>query len=769
MQNMVKRRVICNYFNEESKLKAQDKIENAKVTDSFIVGDIDEQDIPLLEKEKGLIVQIVQSKNSVITPGKMSSNNLRELNNASLEERSLTMDQNKSNFYVIELDGPLLKEWKQEINDLGVRLISSIPYNNYLSKSTADQIKNLRKLDFVKNVSLYDKSDTRLVEDYAYETSDTKGMERMEENLKYHAILHDKNDLEKTTSWFKANEIHVESAYNDIITFTAKKNNQQLLDSVRGLPEISEVQQDFPFETYNDFARLLLHIDNNSTSGIVNGNFSDGDGQIIGVLDSGIDKEHSDFKDRIISAIREVKDLRPNDTNDYNGHGTHVSGSILGDGTKSNKKIRGIVPKAKLFFQSVGGEGRSIIIPTNERDFFELCDRAYNSGVRIYSNSWGSNLGSIYYISSRFFDGYALQHPDFLFVVAAGNDGEAISRKDGRIELPLYSKEGYVDWFSIGSPGTCKNGLTVGATRSTRQDGPNKDVKWGDKKKEDPGTHQEYKPFPDPPISEEKVCGNPDSMAAFSSRGPVEPRRIKPDVVAPGTDILSTRSSLDPSNNFDSNYIFKSGTSMATPLVSGCAALVREYYTKNRNHNPSAALIKATIINGSRWLGGIDSIADHDKIPNQHQGFGMVDMINTIPNKQSPNLKLEFVDTWIYKDNSRKIMETGKQKKYRIKTSNSKFLKICMTYNDRPSVGLENNLNLFLYDIETQEIKSGNEQIQSGSKYGDPDNNVEVIRVENPLDRTYEISVRGKNLIDENLDFSLVVSGENISSLVEVE
>jgi hypothetical protein len=269
------------------------------------------------------------------------------------------------------------------------------------------------------------------------------------------------------------------------------------------------------------------------------------------------------------------------------------------------------------------------------------------------------------------------------------------------------------------------------------------------------------------------MCGDPNSMAAFSSRGPVQSQRIKPDVVAPGTDILSTRSSLDTKNNYENaSYVYKSGTSMATPFVTGCTAIVREYYMNKRNHTPSAALIKATIINGTRWLSGQDATADHPAIPNYHQGFGMVDMIQTIPNDKNPNSNLEFIDTWIYSENSRKITETGSLKRYGFVTQGTKYLRICMTYNDTPSNGLENNLNLFLYNIETGSLVRGNEQVFTNidiAHLGDPENNVEVIRIENPSDGRYEISIEGTNVFNENLDFALVVTGENITWLSEIQ
>ena len=242
-----------------------------------------------------------------------------------------------------------------------------------------------------------------------------------------------------------------------------------------------------------------------------------------------------------------------------------------------------------------------------------------------------------------------------------------------------------MDWLSTGSPATTKNGLTVGASRSARTVGGYATDTWGKRW----GTR-----FPNKPICDETISGDPECMAGFSSRGPCDDRRVKPDVVAPGTDILSAKSSTAPAANYwgvhatAAGYAYNGGTSMAAPLVAGCAAAIRDYYTSVRQIEPSAAVLKATLINSTRWLTGADAVADHAKIPNYHQGFGLIHMPYAVPNPAEPWLKLGYLDTWNTQDKARK---NGDLFRYDVEVdAGGAFLRFCLAYTDAPFRALRN-------------------------------------------------------------------------------
>jgi serine protease AprX len=241
--------------------------------------------------------------------------------------------------------------------------------------------------------------------------------------------------------------------------------------------------------------------------------------------------------------------------------------------------------------------------------------------------------------------------------------------------------------------------------------------------------------------------------------------------VAPGTDILSARSAKAKRTSFwgehapNRRYAYMGGTSMAAPLVAGCAALVREYLVSERGHEPSAALLKAVLINGTRWLTGADALADHPFCPNYHQGFGAVFVPGAIPNEGAAGLRLEFVDTW-REPATRQLRASGDVRRYAVTVGTDAELRFCLTYTDVPGRALQNDLNLFVQHIPSGRKWIGNGQVRSDLRGPDRDNNIEIVRIENAPAGEYLVQVAASNILRGPQDFALVATGALETGLV---
>ena len=572
------RRVIAYFMHEAERDAAQIRMKNFEVTDSYLVGEIDPVDIPALQAD-GLIIETLEERPQVETPGRdwevlpgVRHRALAEPTQRGLVEAPL--DFTKPNFYLIQLAGPILEQWRERLTALKVDLLEYIPRNNYTARLTPEQVKDVRALPFVQAVQLYGPQDTGQLPEATRGLAPPPSGEKM---LTYEARLHQPVDLPTVLSWLQGKGVTIAGASGRKIRFYLGENDPRARE-FRALPEVAYMEEYIPPKWHNDVARLLLGIDQTSGGGSpATAIPQTGKGQIVGVADTGLDDSHPDFQGRILGLVALG---RPNDATDPLGHGTHVAGSILGSGSASGGMLHGTAPESELFFQSLmdasGGLGG---LPLDLGDLFE---EAYQAGARIHNNSWGADTSSKYTTNSFEVDDFVSRRRDMLIVISAGNEGQAAHR--------LHSQTGYVDWLTIDSPASSKNALTVGASRSNRTTGGLAGL-----------TYSQAWPgdFPDAPIAGENVSGNPEGLAAFSSRGPCDDRRIKPDVVAPGTDIASTKSSRAPLRNYwgpypgNGRYAFMGGTSMAAPLVAGCAALVRQYYVEDCKHQPSAALLRA--------------------------------------------------------------------------------------------------------------------------------------------------------------------------------
>jgi hypothetical protein len=499
-----------------------------------------------------------------------------------------------------------------------------------------------------------------------------------------------------------------------------------------------------------------------------------GAGQIVAVADSGLDTGnpadvHPDVRGRVAGITSwPTRKAYARYTNDppghddgpadpQSGHGTHVAGSVLGDGSAARAAgagsvPAGLAPEARLFFQAIGqtvnwkpreqleAEG---VAPFDEEwpppadglygvpdDLAVLFGQAFDAGARIHTNSWGSAQAGAYTTRSQLVDQFVWEHPDMLILYSAGNAGA-----DNNVD-------GVIDEDAISSPATAKNCLTVGASENLRPAGsqpkPGRDAAWNTLKDRD-GNLRWPQLGPAGHVSDD-----PDGLAAFSSRGPADDLRVKPDVVAPGTNVLSMLSSVipattnplwgrlaagDPLRPF---YCWSGGTSMATPLVAGAAAVARQYLVDVRGHTPSAALLKAVLVNGADPLAG-QFAGEVTGDVNTAAGFGRINLARSLGHRTT------------FADSPGDAVSTGELRVLEIDdVQPGEPLRVTLVWTDAPAGsggGLVNQLYLRVQDPDGG-LLSGDV-----SRFPDPVNNVQRVIVPEARPGRYLIAVFGFSVI----------------------
>ncbi len=292
---------------------------------------------------------------------------------------------------------------------------------------------------------------------------------------------------------------------------------------------------------------------------------------IIAVIDTGVDYTHPDLggcfgtRCKVIGGHDFIND--DDDPMDDHGHGTHVAATAAGNGV-----LKGAAPDAKIISYKVldsGGSGsfetvlagiERAVDPNNDGDYSDhvnVISMSLGAGCWTYNDDCGPNDPL-----SKAIDNAA--DAGVVSVIAAGNSGPGKG--------------------TIGSPGTARKAITIGATDKNL------------------------------------------ILADFSSRGPVEfgdESISKPDVLAPGVSICAAKSSQDKIAPYvlehngidlhclDDKHISISGTSMATPHVSGAAALLIQSHP-----DWSAQQVKSALILSAKDLG----------YPINEQGAGFIDV-----------------------------------------------------------------------------------------------------------------------------------------------
>jgi len=443
-----------------------------------------------------------------------------------------------------------------------------------------------------------------------------------------------------------------------------------------------------------------------------------GQNQIVSYADTGLDTGDVatlslDFKNNLYSGFAFAVDGKS--WFDPMGHGTHVAGSIVSSGENSNL-LRGGAFGAKIIAQSMwspllGG----LMVPVKLANLF---DAAYKQGARIHSNSWGKNAGyGVYDSFSQQVDEFMFNNQDFLLLFAAGNEG---ADKDSN---------GKIDEGSLLSPATAKNVLTVGASENlTKLGGIQKQIK---------DLKSAKGKWEADPIASSYVSDNENGVAMFSSRGPTADKRRKPDIVSPGTNILSTRSHVPGASplwgEYNKDYVWAGGTSMATPLTAGAAVLVRQYLIEKKGlSSPYASLIKGSLMFFAKDMYpgqyGDGDLRELEHAPDNNQGFGRTDL-----HKFS-----EAADSAVFIDDLG--LATNETKEFKIQMLKGQSLKAMLIYTDAPSLpSVQKNL---VNDLSLTVIVDGNVSLVNNTI-----NNYEIM---GPITASADEEVR------------LVVKGESV-------
>ena len=434
----------------------------------------------------------------------------------------------------------------------------------------------------------------------------------------------------------------------------------------------------------------------------------DGSGISVLVYDGGTGRAtHLDFEGR----------LTVRDSSGMNNHSTHVAGTVGGAGV-ANSAYKGMAPGVIIEsygFQVEGGLQPGFLY-TDPGDLEDDYNEAINTyGVDISNNSIGSNVESNGYdctwqgdygATAALIDaivGGSLGAP-FRVVWANGNE-----RQGSRCDV-----EGYGDYYSIAPPSGAKNHITVGALNS-----------------------------------------NDDSMTYFSSWGPTDDGRLKPDISGPGCQSGGDGGVTSCSSGGDTSYTTMCGTSMASPTVCGLSALLLEDFRAQfpGDPDPRNSTLKILLAHSAVDLGNTG--------PDYQYGYGSVRIQQSIDFMRTEN----FLETQVDQGGTFSVLVSV--------DPGDPELKVTVAWDDVPGTpnvnpALVNDLDLRVFDPSSQQyypwtLDQYNPSNPAVQTQADHLNNIEQVLVNSPTAGVWRVEVYGYNVPQGPQTFSLCASPELVA------
>ncbi|HXF10486.1 MAG TPA: S8 family serine peptidase, partial [Desulfuromonadaceae bacterium] len=646
-----------------------------------------------------------------------------------------------SGLYLIQFESPATPDERAQLRAMGVRLLKYIPDDAFIARLDNVSPARVQALDFVRWMGAYD-SGYKI----APSLSTLAGKAKIPGTVTNVTVLISPGAMAAEINGVKS--IFSRIQHESDLRMGTVLRGELNLDRLSALAQSTAVLWVEPAPKHKLIDEAASKLVGGDDGGIATPTVTeqlgfDGSGVTVCVADTGLDTGdtntmHPDLNGRV-TGFQFYGDLA--DGSDGYGHGTHCAGIIGGNAATGETDPDtgqfyglGVASGANLFVERIFDDnaGEADPFPSDET----LTTDAVRAGAKIGSNSWGNDANGQYDTDAAAFDELVRDadpstpgDQPYILEFSAGNAGGQSSTMD--------------------SPASAKNVIATGASENVA------------------GTLA---------LTYGLYADGPDTIADFSSRGPCEDGRIKPDVVAPGTWIASARSSaaVDEDSTawsaIDGYYVYMGGTSMAGPHAAGAAAVFVQYYKSlHAGSIPSPALVKAALINSAEALD--DANGGPGPAPNFDEGWGRVTLTNLITTSiDTASRSFQFFD-------QAALLTTGQTyEQHALVRGSGQPLKITLAYTD--VAGFPGAIPALVNDLDLEVIAPdgtlyrgnqfvGNESVPNASS-PDEINNVEGVYLPNPAPGDYLVRVRARNVAEDarldtaqvDQDFALVASGD---------
>tara|TARA_Y100000746_G_scaffold148888_1_gene127524 strand:- start:3266 stop:8026 length:4761 start_codon:yes stop_codon:yes gene_type:complete len=623
------------------------------------------------------------------------------------EEAGLSVS-NDGSFFIVQSHNSDLQELEDSLNFLGIQIIDHFPDDSVVISiapgRTDDQINTIRELNQVRWIDNFPAMWKISSSLYPLMGLDGAFIDLDITPSPSNSPV-DLSNLEREL-FERTGELHLQS-HCDKYLCKVKSAQTSLISSLATDSRVLRVEMGPVLTIHNSNASIISGVDYARSLSELD---LRGEGEVIGISDTGLDVDHGDFGNRLRNPIYNLFGPDSSGADSNSGHGTHVAATLLGDGT-GDPNSTGIVPESTFHFYQLEVDSSGILARWGS--LYDMFEHSFLNDANIHTNSWGSeSLVGEYTSDSRSIDLFTNDYPEMLVIFSSGD----------------MSNSG------VASPSTAKNSLTVGASTTGA---------FGSQ--------------------------SPGHVYDESSTGPTSDGRIKPELVAPGVMICSARAQeaglttggiCSESMHSDGTtplYMTLSGSSMAAPVVAGASAMARQFLREEVGlTSPSSDLIRAILVNGAEDIGELN-------VPNSGEGWGQLNISNSIfPRSNGINQTL-------FLDQDRNLLP-GHGFIYTFEVSGNNELDATLSWNDREGSAsadqntsrLVNNLDLVVTSPSGEEFNGNDFANGFSQSSGNIDNlnNLERVKIASTESGIWTVKIGHSGGFSQ--DFSLVVSSNAI-------